>query len=162
MAAGTAPTTAVLFLALCTGCTTLTRAPIPIVRDVPVPVDDLEASISTTATARNFHNIGGVWERTVSHEKDPVLGLITVTDRTEVGLRFTPSIEPKTEKTCRLTVVAVLAIKRFLSSKYDEGFLLPGGPEYTEIETLLDTAIAEAITAAEGSGTPKAAKPKTR
>ena len=75
-------------------------------------------------------------------EKDPVLGLVTVSENAQLALRFSTAIEPVTGDTCRLRAYPVSAMKHYLSEKYTERPI----PANRDLIALIDTAVANAET----------------
>jgi len=87
----------------------------------------------------------GRFERVIMYEKDPVLGLVTVSDKAQVAIRFSMKVEAVTEKTSRLTAFPVAAFRNPFSGNYSEKPLPPGGSDRAEVASLIDAAITDAL-----------------
>jgi hypothetical protein len=128
------------------GCATISTDESAISRFVRVPAGELSKSVAETAAKRGFRSMDdGRFEKVIIYQKDPVLGLVTVSDKASLAVRFSMRIETVTEKTCRLTVFPVTAVRNPFSGNYSEKPLSPGGSVHTEITSLIDAAIADAL-----------------
>ena len=127
------------------GCMTITPEQSAISRFVRVPADELSKSVIEIAPQRNFRRMDdGRFEKVIMYEKDPILGVVTVSNKASLAVRFSVRVEPVTEKTCQLTALPVTALRNPFSGNYSEKPIPPGGGAHTEVAALIDAATANA------------------
>lgn len=129
-----------LLLAL-SGCVTHpTQEQVTIQRHSIRSASAVLAAIERTATVRGFtKQADGSYQRILEKTKDPILGVVTVSDQAAFVLSFTVTTDQNEQGT--LVRVLPCGISKGNPSYV---FVRPGGKLHAEVLSLLDAAMAEA------------------
>ena len=134
-----------LALLLITGCATVTREQSAITRTFRSSEIATLNVIDEAAVAGGFQKISDhEYQRVIAKRKDPILGLITVSEQMDFGIGFTLELESKPNATL-VTVLPVTIVRMpFSETHYERTPLRPGTKYYADIIRLMENAKARA------------------
>jgi len=135
-----------LLVVALTGCGAVGTVPAPIDRFVQAPRGVTEEAFAKAAAARGYRDLGkGVWQRVLSYEKDPVFGLVQISDRPAYANELHTRIESVDSASCRISVDArhLMQATRLLEPKLL--YWQPGNEGYQEAVGIVESAVAFAL-----------------
>jgi hypothetical protein len=136
-----------LSVAILAGCGEVSKEPATIDRFVEAPRTDLVAAFEKSATARGYSPVaGGAWQKIMSYRKDPILGVVQISDDPAGAMWLVPEFVSVTPTASRIKLAPQtmqwlwpVAEKKWL-------YWSVGTWGHNEAVAIVDSAVAEAQT----------------
>ena len=128
---------------LFSGCVSATAEQAVIVRYLEATPEVSRARIEKVAVTRGWVAVSPIeFHQVIRKKKDPILGMITVSEQMTVGLSFTLTIQGNPKGHALVSVApAVMMLKPFSKNDYTRIPMKAYGSDYNQVLAVIETAL---------------------
>jgi hypothetical protein len=128
---------------LFSGCVSVTAEQAVIVRYFEATSEVARARIEKVAVTRGWVAVSPIeFHQAIRKKKDPILGIVTVSEQMTVGLGFTLTIQGNAKGHALVSVApAVMMLKPFSKNDYTRIPMKAYGSDYNQVLAVIETAL---------------------
>lgn len=142
-------------MAVLAACAPVSQTPSEIDRFVEAPRDVVLEAFGRAATDRGYRLNSGTYERVLMYRRDPVLGLVKISDDPVLAIVLRPQITAVGETSTRVRLAPQRLQWLWPYADRTLDYWTPGASEYAEAVGVVDAAVAEATASQRQKSTPR-------